>query len=432
MASRVGYGWGGWEFALRLAVATLLALHLGYGAASAQPIPDRRKDQFPTEPAYLFVPLPYSIPGIGSGLFLLGNLSNVSESTADALIIYIVGDVEGYIVRLDEIPLISERLLLEVPAGNISKVVIRSYEQRGMDTKKDEFINLEIGSSQFFAPSLTLTFFDRRLDLLAGMAMQRQELEALRDSKGKLIVKLDEPTVSEQESTFYGLRIDLTDDFQDPRKGIRLLLRNSSSPATDPDEAEFDVVSYNATIYFPVGEISTLAFNYFQSDAIVKREGNTDRTAIEDELGIVCPVGDTECEKALEEQIDNTVAERKYGTADSLGGLNRLRSYPLARFQGAHTAFYGVEFRWNLTDELTPFDYLFWKDVRTGLQLAFFAETGTVAETRGELWDESRDSYGMGLRLITGSGSVYRADYATGDEGGELTVFFFYPWGQDF
>ncbi|MCZ6749217.1 MAG: hypothetical protein O7D96_07980, partial [SAR324 cluster bacterium] len=108
------------------------------------------------------------------------------------------------------------------------------------------------------------------------------------------------------------------------------------------------------------------------------------------------------------------------------------RSYPQDRFQGAHTAFYGAEFRWNLTDELTPFDYLFWKDVRTGIQLAFFGETGTVAESRGKLWDESRESYGMGLRLITGSGSVYRADYATGDEGGELTVFFFYPWGQDF
>ena len=34
--------------------------------------------------------------------------------------------------------------------------------------------------------------------------------------------------------------------------------------------------------------------------------------------------------------------------------------------------------------------------------------------------------------LITGSGQVYRADFATGDEGNEVTVFFFYPWQEAF
>ncbi|MCH8844725.1 MAG: hypothetical protein IID61_17315 [SAR324 cluster bacterium] len=398
----------------------------------ADVIPDRRKEQFPTEPAHLFVPLPYSLPGIGSGFFLLGNFSNVFESTADASANVILGDVEGYFVQLTEVPLISETLLLDVFAGEITKLALNSYEKRGMDSKKDEFNILELGSAQFSGPALTLTFFDRRLDLIAGTQMQSVETIALRDSKGKLIAELDDPVVNETESTYYAIQIDLTDDFQDPRAGLRLRLQTTNTPAADENEAEFDVTNYNTTIYFPVGEISTLAFNYYQSDANVTREGNTDRNAIEAELGIVCTSGDTVCEKALEEQIDNTVAARKNGTAASLGGLDRLRSYPVNRFQGAHTAFYGVELRWNLTDELTPFDYLFWKDVRTGIQIAFFGESGTVAETSSELWDESRESYGMGLRLITGSGQVYRADFATGDEGNEVTVFFFYPWQEAF
>ena len=401
---------------------------LGSGRTHADLIPDRRKEQFPTEPAHLFVPLPYSLPGVGQGLFLLGNVSNVFDSTADANILYIVGDVEGYAVFFQEVPLISETLLLEGFAAEISKLALNNYEKRGMDTKKDEFNIAEFSSSRFTGYSLTLTLFDRRLDLIAGVEKQSAELEALRDSKGKLIVELDEPVVGESELTYYGLQIDLTDDFQDPRKGVRLHLQNSNTPAADQDDAEFDVASYNATFYIPVGDISTLVFNYFQSDAVVKREGNTDRVAIEAEQGIVCPTGDTACEKAREEQIDNTLAQRKNGTADSLGGADRLRSYPQDRFQGAHTAFYGVELRWNLTDELTPFDYLFWKDVRTGIQIAFFGETGTVAETSGELWKRSRSSYGTGLRLVTASGSVYRADIAFGDEGSEVSVIFFYPW----
>ena len=77
---------------------------------------------------------------------------------------------------------------------------------------------------------------------------------------------------------------------------------------------------------------------------------------------------------------------------------------------------------------LNPFDYFIWKDTRTGVQFAFFYETGTVAEKRSDLWERSRESYGVGVRMVTGSGSVYRLDVATGDEGTETTVFFFYPW----
>jgi len=403
---------------------------LGSVPLHADVIPDRRKGQFPTEPGHLFVPLPYSIPGIGEGLFLLGNLANVFESTADVGATYVVGDVEGYFVQFDEVPLISETLLLGGFAADIGKVALSSYEKRGMDTQKDDFTIVELNSLRFTGPELKLTLYDRRLDFTFGMEKQKGKTVGLRDSNGNLIVQLNPPLVSETETVFYGVQIDLTDDFQDPRKGIRIHLQNRSTPASDPDDAEFDVTNYNATFYIPVGAISTLVFNYFQSDAIVKREGNTNRADIEAELGIVCLAGGTECDEALQQQIDNTVSQRKNGTASSLGGLERLRSYPQDRFQGGHAAFYGVEFRWNLTDETTPFDYFFWKDVRTGVQLAFFGETGTVSETRAELWDQSRDSYGMGIRLVTASGSVYRAEIASGDEGSEVTVFFFYPWQE--
>lgn len=33
-----------------------------------------------------------------------------------------------------------------------------------------------------------------------------------------------------------------------------------------------------------------------------------------------------------------------------------------------------------------------------------------------------------GIRMIAGSGYVYRAEVATGKEGAELTVVFDYPW----
>ena len=66
--------------------------------------------------------------------------------------------------------------------------------------------------------------------------------------------------------------------------------------------------------------------------------------------------------------------------------------------------------------------------MRTGIQAAFFAEAGTVAEVSSELWQKVRYSVGAGMRLITGSGGVYRAEVATGDEGAEVIIIFDYPW----
>ena len=66
--------------------------------------------------------------------------------------------------------------------------------------------------------------------------------------------------------------------------------------------------------------------------------------------------------------------------------------------------------------------------MRTNLQLAFFAEIGCVVEKSGDLWEDYRSSYGVGVRLLTGSGIVYRMDIAAGDEGIVPTIIFSYPW----
>ena len=195
------------------------------------------------------------------------------------------------------------------------------------------------------------------------------------------------------------------------------------------DDPDYYTLDSEVLFYVPIGSISTLVIDYFRSDAHVTSPGTTDTAAIRAEMGFNCDPIDTQCVAAEQAMVDMLVDERSNGTSTGLGGLDRLRSYPTNRFNGAHTEFYGIEFRWNLTEEFTPFNYYFWKDTRTGVQFALFAEKGTVAESREKLWDLSRNSFGASLRLVTGSGSVYRIYWATGDEGSETGMFFFYPWG---
>ena len=58
------------------------------------------------------------------------------------------------------------------------------------------------------------------------------------------------------------------------------------------------------------------------------------------------------------------------------------------------------------------------------LKIAFFAETGCVAEKRAEFGQTFAPTCGVGFRLISGSGNVYRGGLAAGDDRVETALVF--------
>ena len=264
---------------------------LGSTAAFGQLLPERRKDQFPDEPAYLVVPLPYEYPGIGSGWLLLGNVQNIAGTHADVFAIWATGDAEGQAIVLDDVHLISETLLLSYTYQSFDKLVIQNYETRGMDTDKDDFNFIEINENIGWEAAATLTFFDRRFEIFAGHEESRFKVPRLRDSKGNIIVEADPPFEGESQSDFAGILFDFTDDRQDPRKGIRFRDRRQVSPRSNRDEADFFTIDYDTQLYLPVGAISTFVLNYFRSDAVVTDKGNTNEADIRAELGSIAAPG---------------------------------------------------------------------------------------------------------------------------------------------
>ena len=133
------------------------------------------------------------------------------------------------------------------------------------------------------------------------------------------------------------------------------------------------------------------------------RIGDTDFASVESRSDLNCsnPEYTAEQTNNCNQVVNNTIAQNQYGTVGGVGGWQRLRSYPNDRFKGGHVLFYGAELRWNLTEEFKPFDIGIAKDIRTGIQLAFFYETATVADEKAQLGDVWRDSYGMGMRMVT-------------------------------
>ncbi len=392
-------------------------------------LPDRRKDQFQKSYGYALFPYPYSLPGIGKGIGLVGGASNISDTYTDVYGIIFAGEVRGAAFAVADIHLIPRTLIVETGFGAISAVTIQSYSQRGMNTDKHDFRLIEFGDTEYYGARMTATFVERRFELYGAWYEGASRLQSIRDNDGNVIVEAENPPRQRGHNSLFGVRLDLTDDYGDPRRGLRIDVTRSQTPPRDAGP-DFYVMDYNTTAYIPLGRRSTWAFNVLRSDAVVNSQGETDPQKLQQLQGINCnnPALTAEEQRFCIEVIDNTIANNKFGTATSLGGFSRLRGYPQGRYKGAHTLFYGTEIRWNLTDERTPFDIFVMRDIRTSVQVSLFYETGSTSDVRSEVGDIMRDSYGAGLRVVTASGVVFRADMGFGREGVSPAIFIGYPW----
>lgn len=386
--------------------------------------PERRRTQFQSDSGYAVFPYVFDLPGIGSGYGVLGAVNNIAGTYTDVAGTFFEGDASGQALGADSIHLIPKTLILDCGAVYINRLAVQSYDQRGMDTDENDFSEAELNDMFGVAARLTATFLDRRVEGFVAYYGQQSQFVALRDTDGKIIVESQDAASPWAETYILGGRLDLTDDYMDPRKGIRFEPSIWWSPPAG-NSANYFFVDASVSAYMPIGKRNTLAFNYLCSDAHVLVKGETDPYQVAKDEGLDYANPEDPREVLY---IDNIVAENTYGSATSLGGLSRLRSYSEGRYRGAHTQFFGVEYRWNITDEVKPFDLFFVKDVRTAIQVAPFYEIGTTVDHASELWSVTRSSYGVGLRVVTGSGLIYRLDLAYGDEGFEPCIFFQYPW----
>lgn len=95
--------------------------------------------------------------------------------------------------------------------------------------------------------------------------------------------------------------------------------------------------------------------------------------------------------------IDDTEAV-PYFMLPSLGGGKTLRGYPDFRFRDRHRLLMNAELRW------TPARFL---------DMAVFYDTGKVASRREDLdFDDLKESYGIGIRLVAPRGYAFRVELA--------------------
>lgn len=395
------------------------------------PLALRRKNQRQTTPGHILTPAAANIPGLGFTYGIIGSAFNINESEMDLLGFRFWGDLSGIGAGILDLPVWGDNFTLNLFFNNFTKAAIEQNRRGIKSNHKDRRI-LELDTVGVYVAQFNLRLFERRLNFNVGMNRQRSSLAAIRDKEGDLISNGSSETIQVTNRSA-GMILDLSDDRSDPRRGAQLEIYRYDKAQTRKEEADFYQLEYNLLYFYPLGEHSTWAFNVYRSDAIVQRPGDTDEASVRGRLPFQCEAipdatQKAQCEKTQKEFVDETLAANRNGTSAALGGTQRLRSYVTNRFTGAHTLFFGSEVRWNLTEEFTPFNIFVASGVRTGVQVAFFGEGGTVAETAEGLMHNYKYSVGTGVRFILASGFVVRLDLANGDEGTQPTLIFQYPW----
>jgi len=411
------------QYGLAKLIALAFAMQLVVASAFGM---ERRRDQFPDLPGYVLFPVPYQIPGVGSGLIWAGYVANAFSMPLDAYGMAVTGDAEGRGVGIFDFHLLPKMLILEYSASNFDRIGLQVYA-RGMDSGAEDFLYLIVGNARYSSRRVILTFWERRIELFHQAASYGAQLNTVLDENEMLLA---EPKVrnmlTDGRDTLSGIQLDFTDDYNDPRQGWRFVSLKNQHEATLVGGSDYNNIDFSLTGYLPLGHSSVFAMNAFRSDAQISSQGETNRNRLRELLHFQCD--NAQCRAKERIMLDSLIQENRFGRATSLGGISRLRGYPSMRFAGAHTAFLGAELRWNLTDEFTPFDYGFAKDVRTGIQVALFHELGSVAEWASDLGRDTKASSGLGFRLVAGSGLVYRIDFGVADEGGNTTALVTYPW----
>lgn len=389
---------------------------------------ERRRDQFSADFAYFIYPLAGNIPGLGMASGAGATLANIGGAQTDFTGFYVTGDFTAAGATLLDIHLIDRRLIFNTGAYNY-KVAPKVF-RRGIDSDKNDYI-LPFFEGSAAVAQLSLTFDERRYEGYFRWVNTGGTVNRVLDRYGNEFSSIDKSFQTENILNL-GFLVDITDDVQDPRVGWRVEGVRRSPIEKRFMTSQFDIYDLNLTAYLPVGNVSTWVFNAFYSSAERQSAATTDYATLQSAIGLQCgaladPAALAQCQATEAQFINDRIAYNEYGVATPLGGTQRLRSYSNSRFYGGKAVSYGSEFRWNLTDERTLMDWWILRGLRTNIQLAFFGEMGSVADSWNDLHRKFRYSYGGGFRALF-SGVTIRLDVGLGDEGSEMQLFLDYPW----
>jgi len=342
-------------------------------------VPNRRRSYEDRDPnTYMFIPAIASLPGMGTFVGVLGSFSNIADSGIDAAIteahtIESETDIHVRAYALREIPLYFEGLSFEYWFGNIKFTDMYMYLP---GRNSPNYVIPYTGKFDYYFLRPAYRIWDRRINLTYNLVF----------FKGYGVSDDGKDEIMANHSASGNLLFDFTDDWVDPRRGLRIGYSFSMTP---PEKSI-------------IGENTEKS----EDDEVVKTKSLN--------IGLYIPFGE-EFTLALYQEIFEATGKEDSDEVVSGGSLN-LRGYPQGRWSDRFGLMRIAEARWHIPTNW-KLNWLIINGNVEDIQLAVFAEEGQVSpEKNSRLEEGMHKSYGVGIRALIDV-IVLRFDIAASDEG---------------
>ena len=402
---------------------------------------ERRKSLSDEIFEYYIVAGPLERPGIGSLITVGAIVNNIPVPWVEDGKFNLIGgfgkgkganqfegqDMDAYGLTIIDFPIFSNNFTFS-PARLTATKFSYPFFERGIHSDPDRKFILMADKVAQNIGEFSYYFLDRQVELFYTFFNAEIDFYGYQDYEGDFVDLRDVEDFGEGTQKWterWGVLLDDTDFRRDPRIGYFLKIDRWQWPNRTPQESSWYQYDLEMTGYIPLINMKLISVvnQYFSTSKVIKY-GKVTKYNCTDQQLLLYP----KCQQIVDEAYQRDLIESKKGRATALGGFERLRGYPEGRFYDENTNFRAIELRYYFDPVDINFDVILAKGFLAEFQLAGFYEQGTVSPDLGEdFWRNFRDSYGFGLRFITGS-AVARFDFGFSDEGSAVSIWWDYPF----
>ncbi len=390
---------------------------------------------------YYFLVAPIERPGFGSLITVGSIVNNIPIPWIEDGKFNLIGgigkgkgenefegeEIDAYGLTIIDFPIFSNNFTFSPARLSATKFSYAFYE-RGIDSDPERKFTIMADRVAQNIGEISYYFLDRQIELFYTFFNAEVDFFGYQDYDGNIVSLKGVEGFGSGTSKWterWGVLLDDTDFRRDPRIGYFIKLDRWEWPNRTPQESSWFQYDLETTGYIPIIDMKLImVITQYLSTSKVIYPGKVNKYTCSDKQLVIYP----KCQDIVDETYKRDLENSKKGRATALGGYERLRGYPEGRFFDEHTNFRGIEIRYYLNSVDIDFDLLIAKGFLAEFQLAGFYEQGTVSPDLGDnFWNNFKESYGFGLRIITGS-AVGRLDFGFSSEGGATTAYWDYPF----
>ena len=318
-----------------------------------------------------------------------------------------IGELQGISLTANHVPLAGEWLLLDVRLVGLNTFEPLTNYSRGSEAESKTFRpNLKLRSAEIGLQVRPVDWLSLSVvpgnHLISFNSFYRTNRDSIHIPSIH-ITDLDQSYVKGEINVHF----DITS--REKKRNYLGVMARQIQQQKSAGYSGSTITSYRLDGQYSATQGTAFFLQYFHSDALAIDQSVVGADEVTAALNMDCDSSTTssQCQKLRSSLINYITGHNEYGTAEPLGGPERMKAYPLNYFRAAHSRYATIEIRFDRFDVIDDHDVFF----------RLFAEAAQSADITQHLKESSVYSNGFDLGIELDYNFIYKLTVAHGGEG---------------